>query len=73
MDIVKVFATVLTLAGMCLLIFVCFAVMQGGTGSLLGVNVQKWGILAPFTLGMIFFVAGLMLFKSIVSGNNGGR
>ncbi len=72
MGIVKVFATILTVAGMFLLIFSCLAFMQG-EGALLGVDIDKWGSLVPFTLGMIFFVAGIVLFKYIVSSVNGGR
>ncbi len=72
MGIVKVFATILTVAGMFLLIFASLAFMKG-EGALLGVDIDKWGSLVPFTLGMIFFVAGIVLFKYIVSSVNGGR
>lgn len=61
MNIVKVFAALLTVAGMLLLIYACFAIM-GNT------VINKWNILAPFTLGAIFFGGGLYLFKYLVSG-----
>lgn len=66
MDIVKIFATALTLCGMFLLIFTCFAFMKGG-GALLGIPVDTIGLFAPFILGIIFFGAGLFLFRFLVS------
>lgn len=70
MDIVKVFATILTLAGMALLIFACFAVMKG-SGTLLGVQVEKMGFLAPTILGGIFFAGGLYLFRYLMGSGKG--
>ncbi|OWY24470.1 hypothetical protein C7N43_05830 [Sphingobacteriales bacterium UPWRP_1] len=61
MNIVKIFAAILTVAGMLLLIYACFAIMNGTVEN-------KVTILAPFTLGAIFFGGGLYLFRYLVSG-----
>lgn len=66
MDIVKVFAIVLTISGMVLLTFACLAFVQG-SGTILGVDIAQRGYtLVPFLLGMIFFSAGIYLFKSLL-------
>jgi len=46
---------------MLLLIYACFAIMNGTVEN-------KVTILAPFTLGAIFFGGGLYLFRYLVSG-----
>lgn len=69
MDIVKIFATILTLSGMVLLIFACLAFMQG-EGRLLGVDITQRGYtLLPFLLGVIFFGGGIYLFKGLTGSN----
>lgn len=68
MDIVKILATLLTIVGMALLIFACFAVMKG-SGTLLGVPVENMGFIAPTLLGGIFFAGGLYLFKYMMNSN----
>ena len=73
MDIVKVFAIVLTISGMVLLTFACLAFVQG-SGSLLGVDIAQRGYtVVPFLLGMIFFLAGIYLFKNLLSGSTTRR
>lgn len=73
MDIVKVFATILTLAGMVLLIFACLAFMQGN-GTLLGVDITQRGYtLLPFLLGIIFFSGGIYLFRGLVGSSSRNR
>lgn len=67
MDIVKIFAGILTGAGMLLMIFACLAFLQG-TGTLFGVGIDKWGSLAPFLLGTLFFVAGVYLLRFLIAG-----
>ena len=62
MNIVKVFASILLIAGMALLVFSCLAFMQG-TGSLFGIDVNRLGVMAPTLLGIMFFAGGLFLFK----------
>ncbi|MBK9457953.1 MAG: hypothetical protein KA783_04730 [Chitinophagales bacterium] len=69
MDIVKIFATILTLSGMLLLIFACLAFMQG-QGRLLGVDITQRGYtLLPFLLGVIFFGGGIYLFKGLTGSS----
>lgn len=63
MNIVKVFASILTVAGMLLLIYACLAIM----GSI-NTNGNPWGVIAPVILGAIFFGGGLFLFRYLVSG-----
>ncbi len=65
MNILKIFAVLLTVAGMLLLIYACLAVM----GSV-NVNGGKLSVLAPTTLGIIFFGGGLYLFRYLVLGTN---
>ncbi len=67
MDIVKIFASVLTGVGMLLMIFACMAFLQG-SGSLLGISIDKWGTLAPFLLGTVFFAAGIYLLRYMLTG-----
>ena len=64
MNMVKTFAGILTFIGILLLVYGCFAFLNGG-GRLFGVAIDKWGTLAPFVLGIIFFIAGLSLMKSM--------
>ncbi len=64
MNLVKTFATILTLAGMGLLIFACLGVMK-----IVDLPTSQWGALAPFVLGIIFFFGGLTLFRYLLPGN----
>ena len=70
MDMVKLFAGILTGVGMLLMIFACLAFLQG-SGSLLGISIDKWGALAPFLLGSVFFVAGVYLLRYMLTGGRG--
>ena len=68
MDIVKIFAALLTIAGMALLIFASVAFLQG-SGTLLGVDVSnRASCLVPFVLGLLFFAAGIYLFRYMLPG-----
>lgn len=63
MDIVKIFASALTIGGMLLLIYTCFIFMRGDNAGM-----TAGGLIAPVILGSIFFGAGLFLFKYMVTG-----
>lgn len=67
MDMVKIFAGILTGAGMLLMIFACLAFLQG-SGKLFGVGIDKWGALAPFLLGSLLFAAGVYLLRYLLTG-----
>ncbi len=64
---VKLFAGILTGVGMLLMIFACLAFLQG-SGTLLGISIDKWGSLAPFLLGTVFFAAGVYLLRYMLTG-----
>ncbi|QQS28067.1 MAG: hypothetical protein IPM47_14480 [Sphingobacteriales bacterium] len=65
MNVLKIFAVLLTVAGMLLLIYACLAFMGN-----VNVNGSKLSIMAPTLLGMIFFGGGLYLFRYLVTGSN---
>ncbi len=58
MNTLKIFAVLLTVAGMFLLIYACLAFM--GTVNMEG---SQFTVIAPTILGVVFFVGGLSLFR----------
>lgn len=66
MNIVKIFAALLTVAGMLLLIFSCLVIMR-----IVQLETSVSTVAAPALLGIIFFAGGIYLFKFMVIGDKG--